>query len=187
MYSRSLSALDFTRRFFVSCTQISEAYAVRTLMKFGAAGGKSAVKSKCRKDSESTFYTIPFFPVFIQNRGTAGKQPPGLLPRKPDGCLFHITVMLSPVFQSSHRYHLFVITSGGTIRRTSLPAEITRSPFSIARLMTSPTGQPVTTRPCIKPFPRRAARQSYFSTSSSSFFSRYGAVSATCSTTCCFS
>ena len=26
MYSRSLSALDFTRRFFVSCAQISEAY-----------------------------------------------------------------------------------------------------------------------------------------------------------------
>ena len=63
-------------------------------------------QNQAQKGSESTFYTIPFFPVFIQNSGTAGKQPPGLLHRKPDGCLFHITVMLSPVFQSSHRYHL---------------------------------------------------------------------------------
>ena len=35
MFSRNLSVPDFMRRFFVSCTQISEAYAVRTVMKFG--------------------------------------------------------------------------------------------------------------------------------------------------------
>lgn len=72
----------------------------------GDTGEKSILEKQVQKGSESTFYTIPFFPVFIQNSGTAGKQPPGLLPRKPDGCLFHITVMLSPVFQSSHRCHL---------------------------------------------------------------------------------
>ena len=55
MYSRSLSVLDFVRRFFVSCAQISEAYAVRTLMKFGCNWRKIGRKGKCRKDSESTF------------------------------------------------------------------------------------------------------------------------------------
>ena len=34
MCSRNLFVLDFTRRFFVRCVQIFEAYAVRTLMKF---------------------------------------------------------------------------------------------------------------------------------------------------------
>ena len=36
--------LDFVRRFFVSCAQIFEAYAMHTLRKFGAAVGKSATK-----------------------------------------------------------------------------------------------------------------------------------------------
>ena len=54
MYSRNLFVLDFARRFFVSCTQISEAYAVRTLMKFGCNWRKIGRKGKCRKDSEST-------------------------------------------------------------------------------------------------------------------------------------
>ena len=54
MYSRNLFVLDFARRFFVSCAQISEAYAVRTLMKFGCNWRKIGRKGKCRKDSEST-------------------------------------------------------------------------------------------------------------------------------------
>ena len=37
MYSRNLFVLDFARRFFVSCAQIFEAYAVRTLIKFGCS------------------------------------------------------------------------------------------------------------------------------------------------------
>ena len=49
MYSRNLFVLDFVRRFFVSCVQISEAYAVRTLMKFGCDWRKISHKSKCRK------------------------------------------------------------------------------------------------------------------------------------------
>ena len=56
MYSGNLFVLDFVRRFFVSCAQISEAYAVRTLMKFGYGWRKISHKSECRKDSESTFY-----------------------------------------------------------------------------------------------------------------------------------
>ena len=36
----------------------------------------------------------------------------------------------------------FVITSGGTILSTSLPAEITSSPFASAAFTTSPTGRP---------------------------------------------
>ena len=44
MYSRNLFVLDFVRRFFVSCVQISEAYAVRTL-----TGGKSATKASAGK------------------------------------------------------------------------------------------------------------------------------------------
>ena len=62
MYSRNLFVLDFVRRFFVSCAQIFEAYAVRTLMKFGCDWRKISHKSKCKKDSESTY---PFFIKFI--------------------------------------------------------------------------------------------------------------------------
>ena len=40
--------------FFVSCAQIFEAYAVRTLIKFGCGWRKIDRKSRCRKDSEST-------------------------------------------------------------------------------------------------------------------------------------
>ena len=54
MFSRNLSVPDFVRRFFVSCTQISEAYAVRTLMKFGCDWRKIGHKGRCRKDSERT-------------------------------------------------------------------------------------------------------------------------------------
>ena len=58
MYSRNLFVPDFVRRFFVSCAQISEAYAVRTLMKFGCDWRKISHKSRCRKDSESTFFIL---------------------------------------------------------------------------------------------------------------------------------
>ena len=54
MYSWNLFVLDFVRRFFVSCAQISEAYAVRTLMKFGCDWRKISHKLKYKKDSEST-------------------------------------------------------------------------------------------------------------------------------------
>ena len=72
MYSRNLFVLDFARRFFVSCTQISEAYAVRTLMKFGGNWRKIGRKGKCRKDSESTFFTIcsQLFTKYLQFRQT---------------------------------------------------------------------------------------------------------------------
>ena len=56
MYSRNLFVLDFVRRFFVSCAQISEAYTVCTLMKFGWNWQKIGHKSKCRKDSKSTLF-----------------------------------------------------------------------------------------------------------------------------------
>nr|DAZ10251.1 MAG TPA: hypothetical protein [Caudoviricetes sp.] len=55
MYSRNLFMLDFVRRFFVSCAQFFEAYAVRTLMKFGCGWRKISHESKRKKDSESTF------------------------------------------------------------------------------------------------------------------------------------
>ena len=53
MYSRNLFVLDFVRRFFVSCAQISEAYTVCTLMKFGwnwqRIGRKSRVQERLRE------------------------------------------------------------------------------------------------------------------------------------------
>ena len=55
MYSRNLFVLDFARSFFVSCAQIFEAYAVRTLIKFGCGWRKIGRKSRCMKDSESTY------------------------------------------------------------------------------------------------------------------------------------
>ena len=58
MYSRNFFVLDFVRRFFVSCAQIFEAYAVRTLIKFGCDWRKIGRKGKCMKDSESTFIMI---------------------------------------------------------------------------------------------------------------------------------
>ena len=54
MFSRNLSVPDFARRFFVSCAPISEAYAVRTLMKFGCDWRKIGHKGRCSKDSERT-------------------------------------------------------------------------------------------------------------------------------------
>ena len=54
MYSRNLFVLDFARRFFVNCAQISEALALRPPLKFGCNWRKIGRKGKCRKDSEST-------------------------------------------------------------------------------------------------------------------------------------
>ena len=61
MFSRNLFVLDFVRRFFVSCAQISEAYAVRTLMKFGCDWRKIGHKGRCSKDFERTFINISDF------------------------------------------------------------------------------------------------------------------------------
>ena len=47
MYSRNLFVLDFVRRFFVSCVQIFEAYAVRL--------AENQPQKQMQKDSESTF------------------------------------------------------------------------------------------------------------------------------------
>ena len=58
MFSRILSVPDFVRSFFVSCAQISEAYAVRTVMKSGYDWRKIGHKGMCRKDSERTSYSV---------------------------------------------------------------------------------------------------------------------------------
>ena len=58
MFSRNLSVPDFVRRFFVSCAQISEVYAARTLMKFGCDWREISHKSRYRKDSERTFICV---------------------------------------------------------------------------------------------------------------------------------
>ena len=79
MYSRNLSVLDFVRCFFVSCAQISEAYAVRTLMKFGCGWRKISHKSKCRKTprvhSKQVLYPTCPSPVHHKRRQSkAGSQ-----------------------------------------------------------------------------------------------------------------
>ncbi len=45
MFDWNLYVPDFVRGFFVICVQIFEAYAVRTLIKLDAVGGKSATKA----------------------------------------------------------------------------------------------------------------------------------------------
>ena len=65
MFSQNLSVPDFVRRFFVSCAQISEAYAVRTVMKFGCDWRKIGHKGRCRKDSERTLYTLTVIIQFL--------------------------------------------------------------------------------------------------------------------------
>ncbi len=64
MFSRSLFVLDFVRRFFVSCAQISETYVVRTLMKFGCDWRKIGHKSKYMKGSERTSHYRPSCSIF---------------------------------------------------------------------------------------------------------------------------
>ena len=66
MYSRNLFVLDFARKFFVSCAQIFEALALRPPLKFGCDWRKIGRKSKCMKDSEST-YTILTALLFSAN------------------------------------------------------------------------------------------------------------------------
>ena len=56
MFSRNLSVPEFVRRFFVSYAQISEAYVVRTVMKFGCDWRKIGHKGRYRKDSERILY-----------------------------------------------------------------------------------------------------------------------------------
>ena len=68
MFSRNLFVPDFVRRFFVSCAQISEAYVVRTLMKFGHSWRKIGHKGRCRKDSERTFICSPG--IFLCRKGS---------------------------------------------------------------------------------------------------------------------
>ena len=46
---------DLVRRFFVSCAQISEAYAARMLMKFGCDWRKIGHKGRCMKGFERTY------------------------------------------------------------------------------------------------------------------------------------
>ena len=62
MFSRNLSVPDFVKRFLVSYTQISEAYGVRTSMKFGCDWRKTGHKGRYRKVSERTsdLYKILF-------------------------------------------------------------------------------------------------------------------------------
>ena len=45
----NLFVLDFVRRFFVSCAQISEAYTVCTLMKFGCNRQKIGREKQVQK------------------------------------------------------------------------------------------------------------------------------------------
>ena len=69
MYSRNLFVLDLVRRFLVSCAQISEAYAVRTLMKFGCSWQKIGRKSKCRKAPRVHFILFLFSPFLYRTQG----------------------------------------------------------------------------------------------------------------------
>ena len=75
MYSRNLFVLDFVRRFFVSCAQISEALALRPPLKFGCDWRKIGHKGRYRKDSERTLITACFLFVprlmFLQYCATA--------------------------------------------------------------------------------------------------------------------
>ena len=58
MFDWNLYVPDFVRGFFVICVQIFEAYAVRTLIKFGCDWRKIGRKGKCMKDSESTYIIL---------------------------------------------------------------------------------------------------------------------------------
>ena len=49
MYSRNLFGLDFVRNFLSIVPKFFEAYAVRTLIKFGYSWRKISRKGKCRK------------------------------------------------------------------------------------------------------------------------------------------
>ena len=55
--SRQMCSCDLSVPVFFSCTRISETYTVCTLMKFVCDWQKISHKSKCMKDSKSTFHT----------------------------------------------------------------------------------------------------------------------------------
>ena len=61
MYSRNLFVLDFVRNFLSIVPKFFEAYAVRTLMKFGCDWRKIGHKGRCSKDFERTFINISDF------------------------------------------------------------------------------------------------------------------------------
>ncbi len=63
--------------FLSSCAQIFEAYAVRTVIKFGCDWRKIGRKGKCMKDSESTYYTKGGFDM---NQFLIEKRNPILFP-----------------------------------------------------------------------------------------------------------
>ena len=77
MFSRNLSVPDFVRRFFVSCAQISEAYAVRTVVKLGTTGGKSAIKAGAGKTPRG-HYNVPV--SLVNGPAAYHKSDPFLLP-----------------------------------------------------------------------------------------------------------
>ena len=64
MFSRNLFVLDFVKRFFVSCIQISEAYGVRMLMKSSATDGKSAAKASTWKTPKGHISCHNIFFIF---------------------------------------------------------------------------------------------------------------------------
>ena len=75
MFSRNLFLLDFVRRFFVSCAQISEAYTTRTPQKSGCDWRKISHKSKYMKDSERTSNYRPSCSIFSNSStGTGGEN-----------------------------------------------------------------------------------------------------------------
>ena len=69
MCPRNLFVLDFTRRFFVRCVQIFEAYAVRTLIKFERGWRKIGRKSKCRKAPRVHVILFLFSPFLYRTQG----------------------------------------------------------------------------------------------------------------------
>ena len=85
MFSRNLSVLDFVRRFFVNCAQISKAYAIRMLMKFECDWRKIGHKGKCWKNSKRTlntqevFLCLRFFHILLKTENLPGREIPPVL------------------------------------------------------------------------------------------------------------
>ena len=69
MYSRNLFVLDFVRNFLSIVPKFFEAYAVRTLMKFGCSWRKIGRKSKCRKAPRVHFILFLFSPFLYRTEG----------------------------------------------------------------------------------------------------------------------
>ena len=131
-----------------------------------------------------------FQSIFLFYQQKNKRKAPVHLLRQTSAISYSIIMLYARLFSSFSTISSifsFVITSGGTRRSTSLPAEITRSPFSSAFVTILPTVVPVMTSHCMKPFPRRAATTGYLSTSLSSCSSRYGVSSCTCARISSFS